>query len=146
MGRATRRHRLGGLLQAQISIHTLRGEGDAKAAAEWATGRNFNPHPPWGGRQNSESPFTGTFYFNPHPPWGGRHNRYLAERAELLISIHTLRGEGDPRDEKRIHRPEYFNPHPPWGGRRTRWSNSFNYNGFQSTPSVGRATKGTREK
>ena len=34
-----------------------------------------------------------------------------------------------------------FNPRPPWGGRRLSNASGFVINGFQSTPSVGRATR-----
>ena len=56
-----------------ISIHALRGEGDL---ADWHSvpaRKNFNPRPPWGGRQ------------------------VRSEKLETIdrISIHALRGEGD---------------------------------------------------
>ena len=35
----------------RISIHALRGEGDFKAHKEQIKHLNFNPRPPWGGRQ-----------------------------------------------------------------------------------------------
>ena len=56
------------------------------------------------------------------------------------ISIHALRGEGDDRPPKNRKRLENFNPRPPWGGRPS-YPPLFTQNlGFQSTPSVGRAT------
>ena len=33
--------------------------------------------------------------FNPRPPWGGRQCPFPFEQCVLLISIHALRGEGD---------------------------------------------------
>ena len=37
-------------LDSWISIHALRGEGDKIKGSKYATGQNFNPRPPWGGR------------------------------------------------------------------------------------------------
>ena len=82
-------------LSEEISIHTLRGEGDGGAVQARSVLSHFNPHPPWGGRQNpltllhARSSFQSTpsvgrataaglsslpesAHFNPHPPWGGR--------------------------------------------------------------------------
>ena len=58
-------------------------------------------------------------YFNPRPPWGGRPIRPT------------------PQD----HMPCYFNPRPPWGGRPYFTELIDESSSFQSTPSVGRATK-----
>ena len=80
----------------------------------------FNPLPPWGGRQHHflQSSDESCPNFNPLPPWGGRHDfrRIMGlgagefqstpsvGRETLLrglppscpiISIHSLRGEGD---------------------------------------------------
>ena len=56
-----------------ISIHALRGEGDARASL---------------GRVSY-------LYFNPRPPWGGRHCLDTLAASGKIISIHALRGEGD---------------------------------------------------
>ena len=58
------------------------------------------------------------FYFNPRPPWGGRPS----EQTLYLLQHH-------------------FNPRPPWGGRRLQSFKIFIASIFQSTPSVGRATR-----
>ena len=57
--------------------------------------------------------------FNPRPPWGGR--RYSVNRVTKTF--------GD------------FNPRPPWGGRLAQSDMNLDALAFQSTPSVGRATK-----
>ena len=57
------------------------------------------------------------------------------------ISIHALRGEGDRRLVLRVGAGKNFNPRPPWGGRHVRDSAFGIPSAFQSTPSVGRATK-----
>ena len=79
-----------------ISIHTLRVEGDHAAVPTWVYYENFNPHPPCGGRQ---LPLYALLFlvsdFNPHPPCGGRPTIDIIPEAEWVISIHTLRVEGD---------------------------------------------------
>ena len=125
-------------------------------------------------------------YFNPRPPWGGRQGCFCVARREASISIHALRGEGDARpsvvnlpiflfqstpsvgratrhtflirlcfrisihalrgegDTERVclcPTGVYFNPRPPWGGRRRRRQTVRALSRFQSTPSVGRATQ-----
>ena len=79
---------------------------------------HFNPRPPWGGRPNFPISVHLHVDFNPRPPWGGRlfycpfyYLDYvfqstpsvgratfdrLAHNLEYFISIHALRGEGDP--------------------------------------------------
>ena len=102
---------------------------------------DFNPRPPWGGRQYSSCrkssqrkfqstpsvgratlsyffvPFFFFSNFNPRPPWGGRpHPRKVcSDRGQ--ISIHALRGEGDRHHWMNLYNKCDFNPRPPWGGR-----------------------------
>ena len=59
----------------------------------------------------------------------------------MEISIHALRGEGDPIGTVSFVEPADFNPRPPWGGRRTPFIRQTQSKPFQSTPSVWRATK-----
>ena len=61
--------------------------------------------------------------------------------GEAVISIHALRGEGDVYLRGRRFARRNFNPRPPWGGRRFCSAVVTMIAGFQSTPSVGRATK-----
>ena len=79
----------------------------------------FNPRPPWGGRLGSKRSRYQCQHFNPRPPWGGRRSARNISRR----------------------RNKYFNPRPPWGGRRTTRRKKRASTGFQSTPSVGRATR-----
>ena len=117
VGRATR-ILAGDGRASRISIHALRGEGDAAALAAAAGFSNFNPRPPWGGRLITASfSRTSKIYFNPRPPWGGRP--FIAGG----FSAHAD-----------------FNPRPPWGGRLLIGGNIMEAMLFQSTPSVGRAT------
>ena len=59
----------------RISIHALRGEGDSGNILWASCYRNFNPRPPWGGRPFASS-LSGCrmLHFNPRPPWGGRRS------------------------------------------------------------------------
>ena len=106
-----------------ISIHSLRGEGDLYSYCP------FRNH---------------LLDFNPLPPWGGRPCVvHVKQDSKLDISIHSLRGEGDFCSTKVyicLHRFQstpsvgretlhkrchyfggnaHFNPLPPWGGRLT---------------------------
>ena len=54
----------------QISIHALRGEGDAETPQGVAGSRNFYPRPPWGGRQVQSRPTTTTVQFLSTPSVG----------------------------------------------------------------------------
>ncbi len=103
---------------------------------------NFNPRPPWGGRQVTEIKVdwedisihalrgegdlcqknhqSYQRYFNPRPPWGGRPEATDYVTRKEFISIHALRGEGDTYEKKPKSNGHYFNPRPPWGGRLDR--------------------------
>ena len=56
-------------------------------------------------------------YFNPLPPHGGRLTPEHAAEVMELISIHSLRMEGDPQNNISIAFQFNFNPLPPHGGR-----------------------------
>ena len=64
----------------------------------------------------------------------------------IVISIHALRGEGDVNYLFRRGEYCYFNPRPPWGGRQKVYSRLQISLPFQSTPSVGRATKKSAQR
>ena len=124
-----------------ISIHALRGEGDATRTAHTNAARTFQSTPSVGratvamGKSNLTGRFQSTpsvgratlpaslilrrnAYFNPRPPWGGRRTR----------------------DRQVGSKGFHFNPRPPWGGRRGSEARRPPHSLFQSTPSVGRAT------
>ena len=61
----------------------------------------------WGMRQ----------YFNPLPPHGGRHRAVCADNVVSVISIHSLRMEGDRNNIESALIQKHFNPLPPHGGR-----------------------------
>ena len=126
--------------------------------------RNFNPRPPWGGRRCLLWWCASHSDFNPRPPWGGRRRPpfifilksafqstpsvgratldYTTVKTNFFISIHALRGEGDVHGFTMAGLPcENFNPRPPWGGRPWQSARAGRTGTFQSTPSVGRATR-----
>ena len=128
--------------ELEISIHALRGEGDNRTDADqyenwafqstpsvgratarcWPTSagsQNFNPRPPWGGRQADCSDCRHhPENFNPRPPWGGRR-----------ISSSTLKAWFEFQSTPSVGRAT-VKCHP----------DTIRKNIFQSTPSVGRAT------
>ena len=124
-----------------ISIHSLRMEGDYCAVYQVAAGNHFNPLPPHGGRR-----LQGELTVN-----------------TTMISIHSLRMEGDlPQiidaavtmlfqstpsawretvvKSSWLSRISYFNPLPPHGGRQCTFSSMPSSSAFQSTPSAWRET------
>ena len=82
-----------------ISIHSLRMEGDSFRLSSLPVLRHFNPLPPHGGRLAGHR-YTGRQRkdFNPLPPHGGRLLFPHLVRRSTRISIHSLRMEGDTSD------------------------------------------------
>ena len=150
-----------------VSTHALREEGDRSGVWCRPRCRYFNPRPPRGGRLQDFIPARRSEDFNPRPPRGGRLTglgaaliavvisiHALREEGDLWItystnasadiSIHALREEGDHCQNSRTGHGQHFNPRPPRGGRRGFGDDAFAYWAFQSTLSVGRATKGAQ--
>ena len=146
-----------------ISIHALRGEGDRAEQRDSRGGKYFYPRPPWGGRRCIPSEVSIPVYFYPRPSVGratAQRRAYYEANREFLstpsvgratssghtvpgtvrisihalrgegdpllvglpepdnkISIHALRGEGDPTTRASSACSGYFYPRPPWGGR-----------------------------
>ena len=101
-----------------ISIHSLRMEGDVTLFYFYLCTSHFNPLPPHGGR------------------------RWLFSSIHTLekISIHSLRMEGDLFTANFAICYFHFNPLPPHGGRPAPMADSMVYGRFQSTPSAWRET------
>ena len=88
---------------------------------------NFNPLPPWGGRPL----FNGhgcdyVLRFQSTPSVGRETFGHFFDVQIPKISIHSLRGEGDPRRAAMRGELLYFNPLPPWGGRQDNNNNNNN--------------------
>ena len=83
--------------------------------------------------------------FNPLPPCGGRLRPSMSYRQYFVISIHSLRVEGDVRKYRHCDKQNDFNPLPPCGGRQYRLTVSGGGKEFQSTPSVWRETPLARQ-
>ena len=101
---------------------------------------NFNPRPPWGGRQRTRKRTATISIFQSTPSVGRATSATIFSLLSPSISIHALRGEGDPSYQENNVLPHYFNPRPPWGGRLDVKAKDLLFTLFQSTPSVGRAT------
>ena len=144
-----------------ISIHALRGEGDVAQKLTERMEKEFLSTPS-AGRATRLKATKGatTKYFYPRPPRGGRLKGYLDKLNAEGISIHALRGEGDPYDvwlaayrskflstpsAGRATRYPYgwekvskdFYPRPPQGGRRRPWRESAQDADFYPRPPQG---------
>ena len=104
---------------SDISIHSLRMEGDSTSGVDTWEFKDFNPLPPHGGRPGAgrDTAAAGAD-FNPLPPHGGR--------LDLIRQA----------DEQ-----WHFNPLPPHGGRRIITARCRPARTFQSTPSAWRETR-----
>ena len=115
-------------------------EGDDTGRIPESPAADFNPLPPHGGRPGQHTAAHPQRHFNPLPPHGGRRSGADCTRAgnsfqstpsawretrilailppDIIISIHSLRMEGDAFS--RMPRLIFwdFNPLPPHGGRR----------------------------
>ena len=103
-----------------ISIHALREEGDFPFSSRQTcfiqflstpSARRATIHRP------AREPREADFY--PRPPRGGRQRLVIPMAAQLVISIHALREEGDAHGASCWMRHRYFYPRPPRGGRRS---------------------------
>ena len=62
-------------------------------------------------------------------------------RLKAVISIHSLRGEGDNKEEITMLTINDFNPLPPWGGRLMAINRDLFDMKFLSTTSLGGGTR-----
>ena len=103
--------------------------------------KHFNPLPPCGGRPRYDIIILVTVSFQSTPSVWRETDRYRLCRAWQMISIHSLRVEGDRLCKCPIHPQKHFNPLPPCGGRPRYDIIILVTVSFQSTPSVWRETK-----
>ena len=103
-----------------ISIHSLRVEGDVRGVHVSNLKTDFNPLPPCGGRLKWLKEYKKRKTFQSTPSvW--RETDFCCYRASVfLISIHSLRVEGDFPDLSSNVPISYFNPLPPCGGRQLK--------------------------
>ena len=79
-----------------ISIHSLRMEGDIQRLGKSPEPKLFQSTPSaWRETRCCQQRFFRTTYFNPLPPHGGRLCLFPPFTKFVLISIHSLRMEGD---------------------------------------------------
>ena len=129
----------------EISIHSLRMEGDTMLCSSSMEYDLFQSTPSAWRETSRETffsdcvPFQSTpsawretitiwkylaqyVHFNPLPPHGGRLKLLAAIRCVFIISIHSLRMEGDDLKSFKLYPITlYFNPLPPHGGRPHRF-------------------------
>ena len=75
--------------------------------------------------------------FNPRPPYGGRQVFRVFPIIAVSISIHAPHTEGDVDGSLSISRTAYFNPRPPYGGRRYYKGDIDGYFDFNPRPPYG---------
>ena len=107
------------ILRTVISIHSLRMEGDIRPWCYQRHGQPFQSTPSaWRETVLRQTVTLPSGYFNPLPPHGGRRFIFSPHVPHLVISIHSLRMEGDLIYLATHRVSNYFNPLPPHGGRR----------------------------
>ena len=100
-----------------VSIHALLAESDFPPPLRRCIWHSFNPRPPCGERPRISLSFPSSTCFNPRPPCGERQLR-----PRMVCSLPC------------------FNPRPPCGERLPDKPAIVLCEGFQSTPSLRRAT------
>ncbi len=107
-----------------------------------ATGADFYPRPPRGGRQHRLRHIFRPVEFLSTPSARRATRDFHRASSFRSISIHALREEGDPRSIMRLQVRYNFYPRPPRGGRPGSLSEPHRPVLFLSTPSARRATPG----
>ena len=145
-----------------ISIHAPLAGGDSRRRRNSDGAGDFNPRPPCGGRQRTDTVQTGNSEFQSTPPLRGATASPLKINLDIIISIHAPLAGGDRLHPRplcgraiSIHAPlaggdtstlcagswrKYFNPRPPCGGRRHLLLERRYLGLFQSTPPLRGAT------
>ena len=123
-----------------ISIHSLRVEGDTLGAV-CLTLIAFQSTPSvWRETFCFCSEYTPKRFQSTPSVW--RETLLITAGSQcLVISIHSLRVEGDHALHLRQSRRLHFNPLPPCGGRLNARTSPESASVFQSTPSVWRETQ-----
>ena len=127
-----------------ISIHTLCEEGDPMAGIHSSyRPTNFNPHPLWRGRLVQKLLNCTSGQFQSTPSVKRATYNFNSNKERYIISIHTLCEEGDAWlvTKKLEENPISIHTLCEEGDSTLRVS-TLTKHGFQSTPSVKRATFG----
>ena len=101
-----------------ISIHSLRMEGDLFQVPPVPEPLNFNPLPPHGGRHFLFFISCKKIRFQSTPSAWRETHLVKVSLYGRLISIHSLRMEGDYDTSRTTQHFFHFNPLPPHGGRQ----------------------------
>ena len=146
-------------LKGIISIHALREEGDHPPTKPKEARHDFYPRPPRGGRLevSARVPPPNRFLSTPSARRATLDNGFVSAAelflstpsarratrmprppaADLRISIHALREEGDKRRKRNKREVKDFYPRPPRGGRRTRAAATAGHGNFYPRPPRG---------
>ena len=129
------------MAEHDISIHSLRMEGDWQMSTWKYSIWHFNPLPPHGGRRET-CPTCRPLWcnFNPLPPHGGRRKRRWRELLVVIFQSTPSAWRETATDGISSQNPQNFNPLPPHGGRRLLVAGVVAVGVFQSTPSAWRET------
>ena len=126
---------------SNISIHSLRMEGDAADRPKRSAVKVFQSTPSAWRETNSLAALVRTIYISIHSLRMEGDSFCNFKNIANTISIHSLRMEGDVFFLVFVKRNFlYFNPLPPHGGRPKVPQVNFSFDLFQSTPSAWRET------
>ena len=120
-----------------ISIHSLRMEGDKVLLIEFVSLKHFNPLPPHGGRLTDAVPSSTLMMISIHSLRMEGDDGGTGKVHGGTISIHSLRMEGDLLFRSFSHILENFNPLPPHGGRLSQLLSGFRIPHFNPLPPHG---------
>ena len=127
-------------LQNRISIHSLRMEGDFSFLAASLRTVSFQSTPSaWRETAGHLNYFCNVVFQSTPSAWRETVSAEI-RTAEFVISIHSLRMEGDQLLLVSMLLHQHFNPLPPHGGRLELLCYLLIQSTFQSTPSAWRET------
>ena len=126
-----------------VSIHALLAESDTSWCWPRPTAHCFNPRPPCGERHQLVLAPANCSLFQSTPSLRRATVAANLSGSDGGVSIHALLAESDTARFPRRSREPGFNPRPPCGERHGTLPSTLTRAGFQSTPSLRRATAPT---